>query len=227
MCITPRQKREQKAFLAAGERAHITLLDLGCGDRPAAAGSINVDASVTPAVHVAAGLEDLPFCSETADAVYISGVLEHLRAPVRVVDEIHRILKAGGQVYAAVPFVNRMHGAPQDYQRYTEEGLKELFRRFHDCRTGVLAGPASALCDTARHFLALLFSFRSHGAYLLLYRYFFAYLTLPLKYFDYLLDRHPDSPVIAAAYYLVGRKGSEPAETDDLRTDRIDGTHHG
>jgi len=206
MHVTYRANALRKEFLDTYDRKECAVHDLGCGMRPALAHAVNIDGTPAPCVDIVADLQHLPLPDESADAVYMSGVLEHLRDPVSVVGEIHRVLKPGGAVYADVVFVNRYHTAPGDYQRLTLDGLRELFREYHDVKTGILAGPASATCDILRHFLSLLFSVRSHGAYLFLYHYVFGYLLWPLKFLDGLLNDHTDAVVIAMAYCLTARK---------------------
>ena len=38
-----------------------------------------------------------------------------------------RVLKPGGYIYSEVPFLQGFHADPDDYQRYTLQGLKILF----------------------------------------------------------------------------------------------------
>ena len=48
-------------------------------------------------------LLDQQFAAETFDAAIAEQVFEHLYAPVAYMKELHRILKPGGVLYAAVP----------------------------------------------------------------------------------------------------------------------------
>ena len=49
-----------------------------------------------------------------------SELLEHVPEPLNVVREIHRVLKPKGSVIICVPFMNKIHGDPYDYGRYTD-----------------------------------------------------------------------------------------------------------
>ena len=57
-------------------------------------------------------------------------VLEHTKYPVKIVENIFRILKKGGKVLVSVPFIMSLHDTPNDYWRFTRYGLLELFKGF-------------------------------------------------------------------------------------------------
>jgi SAM-dependent methyltransferase len=62
----------------------------------------------------------LPFAAETFGAVICSELLEHVPYPPDVLAEAHRVLRRGGTLLVCVPFLNRMHGDPFDFGRYTD-----------------------------------------------------------------------------------------------------------
>jgi SAM-dependent methyltransferase len=64
------------------------------------------------------------------DAVVLDHVLEHVQDPWRAVAELRRVLKPGGVCISTTPFLIRIHGVPDDYWRFTHDGLKTLFRDF-------------------------------------------------------------------------------------------------
>lgn len=66
----------------------------------------------------------LPFDDGVFDAVICLEVLEHVRAPQLVLDEIARVLRPGGVVWLSMPFLYPIHDAPHDYQRFTQYGLR-------------------------------------------------------------------------------------------------------
>lgn len=61
------------------------------------------------------------------DGVLSASVLEHIQAPWVVAAEINRVLKAGGLVYHHVPFAWPGHAQPNDFWRFSSEGLRVLF----------------------------------------------------------------------------------------------------
>ena len=54
-------------------------------------------------------------------------VLEHVRNPFIVADNIKKLLKPGGKTIVTVPWVQGFHEFPDDYWRISFSGLKELF----------------------------------------------------------------------------------------------------
>lgn len=67
------------------------------------------------------------------DLALIMSVLEHVKDPFKVVDEIKSIPKLNGYVYVTVLFFYPEHpgGNQLDYWRFTLSGLKMLFRDFN------------------------------------------------------------------------------------------------
>jgi len=68
--------------------------------------------------------------SDQFDMVLCTEVLEHTLQPFDAVREIHRILKRNGLVFVTAPFNFRIHGPLPDCWRFTEHGLRALFKSF-------------------------------------------------------------------------------------------------
>lgn len=66
----------------------------------------------------------------TYDFVSCCEVLEHTAAPWNAPREIWRILKEGGFVFISTPLNFEIHPPLPDYWRFTEYGLRELFKDF-------------------------------------------------------------------------------------------------
>jgi SAM-dependent methyltransferase len=119
------------------------LLDNGCGLRdtyyPNVVNFEIVDYSTTDVLGVG---EHLPFKSNVFDAVFSLAVLEHVKDPFESAREISRVLKPGGTLYVAVPFLQPFHGYPNHYYNMTSSGLRNLFDKdLHIVECGVpLAG---------------------------------------------------------------------------------------
>lgn len=64
------------------------------------------------------------------DYVVCTEVLEHTLQPFDAVKEILRILKPDGIVFSSTPFNFRIHGPLPDCWRFTEHGLRALFKDF-------------------------------------------------------------------------------------------------
>lgn len=54
-------------------------------------------------------------------------VLEHVRRPWEMAANLTRLLRPGGALYVAVPWVWRYHPYPDDYFRFSWRGVAELF----------------------------------------------------------------------------------------------------
>jgi len=72
--------------------------------------------------------QNLPFRDASFDVVFSLNVLEHVNDPWCCADEIMRVLKPGGIVYAVVPFLQPVHGYPEHYFNMTPSGLRRLFQ---------------------------------------------------------------------------------------------------
>lgn len=87
----------------------------------------------------------IPLLDGTVDGVLIQAVLEHVLNPQLVADEIHRVLRPGGLVYADTPFMQQVHEGPYDFTRFTESGHRYLFRRFEVRSSGAVGGLGTQL----------------------------------------------------------------------------------
>lgn len=82
----------------------IRALDLGCGPAKLP-GAIGMDIVRLSGVDVMGNIErGLPFKNDTFDVVYASNLLEHIRDLTGLMREIHRVLKTGGVLMAAIPY---------------------------------------------------------------------------------------------------------------------------
>lgn len=63
--------------------------------------------------------------AETYDGIYVDAILEHVEEYWLAVDNIHRILKPGGEVFIFVPFFWQMHDL-MDFHRFTISELNRL-----------------------------------------------------------------------------------------------------
>ncbi len=70
---------------------------------------------------------------EAFDVIFCTEVLEHTNDPFGSVNELHRILRQGGTLLASTPFNFRIHNPLPDNWRFTEHGLRLLFRDFSEC----------------------------------------------------------------------------------------------
>ena len=77
-------------------------------------------------VDVVCNGHNLTFADHSMDVVLCLNTLEHDDDPFRTMHEIDRVLKPDGIVILSVPFNFPIHAYPNDYFRYTPEGVKIL-----------------------------------------------------------------------------------------------------
>lgn len=164
---------------------------------------INLDIAPLPQVDVVADAHHLPFGKESFDLVIANVVLEHVENPAQVVKEIYRVLKKGGRVYAMVPFLQRYHPYPQDYTRWTADGIERLFRRFKTIEKGVSAGPWVSFVEFNIGLLRLI-SQENKFIFFLILIIFLPLLTLLRPFF--LLIPKNRKHILANAFYYLGEK---------------------
>ena len=88
-----------------------------------------VDIHPGPGVDVVADVHRLAstFQRGSIDAVASSSVFEHLAAPWVAAAEINRVLRIGGTVHHDTPYAWPAHSEPNDFWRFSADGLRELF----------------------------------------------------------------------------------------------------
>ena len=104
---------------------------------------VNLDLDTRPTIY--ADVTRVPLPSLHVDCVICTEVLEHLPNPQACVDEIHRLLRNEGLVFASTPFFYPVHANPYDFQRFTEDGLRHLFRDFRSVEVYRMGGYAGVL----------------------------------------------------------------------------------
>jgi SAM-dependent methyltransferase len=118
------------------------VLDNGSGLRSVYYSNVvNFDVVAYHSTDVIGISETLPFGDGTFDAVISIAALEHIRDPFAAAREIERVLKPGGRVYIAVPFLQPFHGYPNHYYNMTSNGLRNLFPQIE----GTVSVPTAGL----------------------------------------------------------------------------------
>ena len=98
---------------------------LRCGRRVANR-VVTIDTEPRPGVDVVATVTDLPMDRKCIDVVLCFNVLEHVYDHKAALSEIGRVMKSDGTLYGWVPFIIGIHGAPDDFFRYTPSSLERL-----------------------------------------------------------------------------------------------------
>ena len=204
------EDRHQSSRLAAfvrDARDGELVIDLGSGSRRLADHVLTIDVGPFPGVDVVGDGHRLPLRSNTATRIVCTGVLEHVNVPERVVAEMVRVLRPGGRIYVAVPFMQGFHpgsGTQQDFQRYTYIGLAHLVSPFRILESGISGGPSTALGWILRECMALPFAW-NRLLYAIAYR-GAGLLTAWIRWLDIVLDGFPQAQRIACGFYVIGEK---------------------
>lgn len=118
------------------------LLDVGCGVMPYRK-FINSNAEISE--YIGMDLQNsavyghaqpdifwdgfnIPLDANTVDSVLLTEVLEHCPEPLKVLNDINRVLKVDGTVVFSVPFLWYLHESPWDFYRYTPFAIKKMFQ---------------------------------------------------------------------------------------------------
>jgi SAM-dependent methyltransferase len=175
---------------------------------------VETDVYFGPRVSVVCDGHHLPFADGAFDGVVVQAVLEHVLDPSQVVDEIYRVLRPGGLVYAETPFMQQVHEGPYDFTRWTEIGQRRLFRMFKEIDRGMCAGPSSALLWSLCYFARSLPRKRSSLQLILEKLTVLSFFWL--KYLDRLLISHPGASDGASGVYFMGSKADRPVPDSEV-----------
>ncbi|MCP3875292.1 MAG: class I SAM-dependent methyltransferase [Desulfobacteraceae bacterium] len=170
--------------------------------------AINLELVRGDVVNVVGDGGNLPFGDNYFDLVIAQAVLEHVRYPGIIIQEMERVLSPDGFTYIEVPFLQPFHAYPNDYQRYTIQGLEiqcEIFKRVD---SGMACGPSSTVAWILIDYFSLLFSFNNDVLYTV-FNILFRWILSPLKYLDLLLNRFDRSTGLASGVYFMGTKSQQ------------------
>lgn len=73
-------------------------------------------------------IESMPFDDASFDSALCNAVLEHIVDAEHAMAELARVVRKGGHIVVTVPFLQPYHACPDDYRRYTADGLAQLGR---------------------------------------------------------------------------------------------------
>jgi len=196
--------RERKRFLKSFE-TRARLLNLGAGFRSSPPGFLGVDREPYEGIGLVADLCALPLRDETVDGILCEMVLEHVPNAAGALREFRRVLRPGGRIYLAVPFLWPYHASPHDYWRWTVSGVRKDLGGFEAVDIGLAGGPTTTLVNVLHEWLAIALSFNVDLLYRLLYLVLMPVL-FPFKLLDLILSRHRHAGKIGALYYFHGLK---------------------
>jgi len=203
-----RSKEAREAFSeAVGDQNPDTLcLSVGGGPGRAHPNLVNLNIGLFANVDIVGDAHSLPYEDRAVDAIFCEAVLEHLEYPERAVSEMYRVLRVGGQVFAATPFLQPFHAYPNHFQNFTLIGHRRLFERagFEIVSSGVCVGPTFALSQFVASYA------RAYVPTWVLSRLVWLgvrLVALPIRPLDIWVNRHPQAHLLASTTYVQAAKG--------------------
>jgi len=111
------------------------VLDIGSGESKGYESLFNYEKYITLDINpdykpdIVASAEKIPLKDNSIDSILCTQVLEHTKEPLKIIEEIYRVLKPGGYVLLTAPLINEIHGEPDDFWRFTNFGFEYLFKK--------------------------------------------------------------------------------------------------
>ena len=118
--------------------------------------------------------------------------------------EMFRVLKPGGKLFLQLPFIIGYHPCPNDYWRFTNQGLRCLVEEseFNFLSLKQTVGPATGFYRISVEFFSILCTIPVPFLYRL-FKGFFALIFFPIKYLDLVMNFSKQSFRIAGGYYVI------------------------
>ncbi len=121
------------------------ILDIGCGSSKYP-GATGLDISADTAADIVHSLDDFPYPIEDAsfDQILLQDVIEHVREPIAVFEELHRISRPGGVIQLRTPHFSSVlaYGDPTHRHYFSALAIRSLaeprFSHYTDVRFRVV-----------------------------------------------------------------------------------------
>ena len=181
------------------------ICDIGAGGRKITPAVYTIDGFVTQNTDLVCDIHNISLPDESFDGIFCTGTLEHIENPHQAISEIFRLLKKGGIVHIEVPFIQGYHADPNDYWRWTLEGLKLFCSKagFSEIESGAHMGPTSALNWILNEHIIC---FLGNGFLGNVIASFMRFVFIPFRYIDCLLINKNFSLRIASGIYFIGKR---------------------
>jgi SAM-dependent methyltransferase len=148
--------------------------------------------------------ESIPVPDQSFDLVICQEVLEHTKDFEKSLKEMNRILKPNGQLYLQVPFIIGYHPCPNDYWRFTHEGIERMVLKsnFLIIKSGESVGAATGFYRISVEFFSIFFSIFIPFMYKI-FKGVFAIFFYPIKWLDTLMSMSKESHRISGGFYVI------------------------
>lgn len=105
------------------------VLDLGCGSAKTP-GAVGLDISAETDADIVHDLDVFPYPIEDSsfDQVLMQDVIEHVREPIRLMEEMHRIVRPGGRIQLRTPHFSSVlaYGDPTHRHYFSTLAVRSL-----------------------------------------------------------------------------------------------------
>lgn len=122
-----------------------TILDIGCGSAKTP-GAVGMDISANTDADIVHDLDVFPYPIEDGsfDQILLQDVIEHVREPIRVFEELHRIARPGARIQLRTPHFSSVlaYGDPTHRHYFSALAIESLaeprFAHYTDVRFRVI-----------------------------------------------------------------------------------------
>lgn len=181
------------------------VIDAGSGNHRLDEDIICLDEVDYDAVDIVCDVRTLPFKPASVDALLSLMLLEHVSNPSQVVEAFQRCTRPGGINLHHVPFMYPFHASPDDFQRFTHQGVRKLFPDWEMLICTNTSGPVTLMLTSVIEFLSIVLSFGHKRLKSWFYLLFSAFL-FPLKYLDFVFVNNDFFLSLALTILAVFRK---------------------
>lgn len=183
------------------------MVNIGAGDTKIHSNIINLDLKGGPNVDIIASADNIPLLDNSVCLVICQEMLEHVPVPLDVLLEIHRVLRKNGTLYLQVPWTIGYHGCPQDFWRFSRDGISQivLSAGFVVQELGVTVGPFTGFYRVAVETFGILGSLLSERLYKP-FKLSAALILLPIKIFDLFSLNSKEAHRLAGGFFVVAMK---------------------
>jgi SAM-dependent methyltransferase len=121
------------------------VLDIGCGSAKTP-GAVGLDISPDTDADIVHDLDELPYPIEDSsfDQILMQDVIEHVREPIKVLEELHRIARPGARIQLRTPHFSSIlaYGDPTHRHYFSTIAIRSLaeprFAHYTDVRFRVV-----------------------------------------------------------------------------------------
>jgi SAM-dependent methyltransferase len=159
------------------------VLDMGSGNHKIHTDIFALDIIDYENVDIVCNMRQMPFRENSVDVIATNSVLEHVADVQQVLDQVELVTRKGGQGIHVIPFLYPFHASPDDFQRLTHIGAREMFNGWSTRDQFSVAGPFSLFNVIVVEVLSIAISLGSKKLQAMIYLALSALMS-PIKYLD-------------------------------------------